>query len=644
MTDGFRKIELGGSVKPTEPSIRKLRSPNILKILGVFLVGSLVVLLILVAAVILPGKDLYGSIQKTAVVGRQVYTAVKNQDIEEAERRLSQLEDSLLENEKQLSRLAWFKHLPFIGIYEADAEHLVNAGKAGVEGAKITVSTLVPYADLLGLKGKSTFVEGSADDRIKTAVETLDKVTPKLNEIAQKIATAGEELDKINPGRYPEKLGPVQLRSRLETVKDLFSQTAKLFVDAQPLFKKVPELLGVKTPKTYLALFQNDAELRATGGFITAYAIFKVDKGKMQVIKADDIYKLDEAKRKKYPVPKPILKYHKDVLTFEIRDSNLSPDFITSMRELESMLKDSIPDFPKFDGIIAVDTHILVSTIKILGDFNVYGRVFSAENDRRCDCPSAIYELEDYATRPVAYVREERKDIIGVLLYQIMQRALGVSPSKYWGNLFQMFLEEAKQKHVLFYFHDEEAQRGIESLNFGGRIISADGDYLHVNNVNFAGAKSNMFVKQSVKQEINLDVDGTVAKTLNISYKNPAPPSNCNLEAGQLCLNGILRNWLRVYVPAGSTLLEFTGSEKETVTYDELGKTVFEGFLTVKPQGAAQVRIRYKLPFKATLKDQYKLYIQKQPGTDADEYTVVINSKKTEKFNLSADQELTIKL
>lgn len=206
-----------------------------------------------------------------------------------------------------------------------------------------------------------------------------------------------------------------------------------------------------------------------------------------------------------------------------------------------------------------------------------------------------------------------------------------------------MFLDEAKQKHILFYFHDEEAQKGIESLNFAGRILPSDDDYLHINDVNFAGAKSNMFTKHFVKQDIKVGGDGSLTKTLTISYKNPAPPSNCNLEAGQLCLNGILRNWLRVYVPIGSTLVEFTGSEKETVVYDELGRTVFEGFLTVKPQGAAEVRLVYKLP-GVVKKENYKLYIQKQAGTDDRQYSIFKDGKEIDKFSLTTDREVQIKL
>jgi hypothetical protein len=227
-------------------------------------------------------------------------------------------------------------------------------------------------------------------------------------------------------------------------------------------------------------------------------------------------------------------------------------------------------------------------------------------------------------------------------MYQILQRSLGVSPSQYWGKLTQTFLSEAQQKHILFLFDDPEAQKGIEALNMGGRIQEFDGDYLHISDVNLAGAKSNLFVRPYVKQEIQIAGDGSITKTVTITYKNPSPPSNCNLEAGQLCLNGILRNWVRLYVPKGSTLTEFKGSEKDTLTYDELGKSVFEGFMTVKPQGSAEVKVTYKLPKLDKMKP-YRLMIQKQPGTDKPEYTVVINGQEKAKINLLTDQTLTLK-
>ncbi len=648
MTKGFQKIQLNkpktpasSSVVKKHPSVIKKSSP-ILKFIGIGIIVLLALLVLTGLFVFIQGKDLYAAVQKTSQVAGETYAVAKKQDLEATKIKLAELEQQLKNVDGNLSKIAWLKHLPVLGSYEKDIEHFVKAAQSGVSAGKITVDTLIPYADLLGLKGKSTFVAGSADERLKMAVETLDKVVPNLDKIAEQIAVVDKELEQIDPQRYPEKIGSTTVRSQLQMAKDIFLETASLFVEAQPFLRKLPDILGLKEPKNYLVIFQNDAELRATGGFITGFGIFKIDKGKITVERSDDIYKLDAAKTKKFPAPSPILKYHKNVFNLELRDSNLSPDFVVSMKQLELMLKESVSSFPKFDGIIAIDTHVLVGAIRILGEFNIGGRKYSADIDKRCDCPRVIYELEDYSTRPVAFLREDRKDILGILLYQIMQRSFGISPSKYWGRLFQMFLEETRQKHVLFYFHDEEAQKGIEAMNFAGRILPFEGDYLHISDVNFAGAKSNMFIKQSVKQEIEVAGDGTITKTVTISYKNPMEASNCNLEAGQLCLNGILRNWLRVFVPEGSTLLEFTGSEKETVTYNELGKTVFEGFMTVKPQGAAEVRIRYKLPFKES-KGKFDLLIQKQPGTNAPEYTVIKNSKQIDKFSLLTDKKMTVK-
>ena len=99
-----------------------------------------------------------------------------------------------------------------------------------------------------------------------------------------------------------------------------------------------------------------------------------------------------------------------------------------------------------------------------------------------------------------------------------------------------------------------------ENFNATGKIKDFDGDYFHLNDTNFAGAKSNLYVNQAVDQEINVAGDGTITKTVTITYTNPQPPSDCNLESGGLCLNGLLRDWVRIYVPKGSELKEVLGS------------------------------------------------------------------------------------
>ena len=598
----------------------------------------IVFLLFLIFGVFLPVKTVYARALDTLRTAKAMTHAFKLQDIEGAKKGVEETKQALEKTESGFKTLFWLKFVPFIGNYYRDGEHLIKAGLYGLDAADLAIVAVSPHADLLGFKGDSPFVEKSTDERIQTAVLAFDKITPELSKIAQNLENVKDEIEPINPQRYPEKIGQTEVKNKIKTFKEIADQYLSMFVDAQPLMELLPKLLGEPEPKTYLVLFQNDKELRPTGGFITAYAVFEFDKGKMKVLRSDDIYKLDEAKTKKFGAPPEILKYHKGVYYFNLRDSNLSPDFLVSMEKFEE-LYDVVSGKAEIDGIIAVDTHVLVEILKVLGPIKVYGREFSSEEDKRCNCPKVVYELEDYATRPVGYVRENRKDVIGALLYEIMQKALGVSPGQYWGRLFQVGLDEFKEKHILAYFHDQQAQKGIEALNFAGRIKDYEEDYLHINDTNFAGAKSNMFTEHFITQEIKVQNDGEVIKTVTIDYKNPAPASNCDLESGELCLNGLLRNWLRIYVPQGSELLEFKGSEMEAVVKEDLGKTVFEGFLVIRPLGSAQIVVKYKLPFKAEKGKKYKLYIQKQPGTEGHEYKIILNGKEMEKFNLTTDKE-----
>ncbi len=643
----FSKIE----VNMQTPPINRSKNWKRFLIVGGFFLGF--ILLVLFTGV-LPLLNTKSQAENLFNESRMLADTLKNQDLEGAKNQLPQVKDSLAQVRSAYSK-AYLLKLPLLNNYYKDGERILNVGGYSIEALEISISTIEPYADLLGLKSGSNFVAGSADERIQTAVAALDKITPKIGAIADIIEKINSEMNGLDPNRYPENFGQYKIRSSIANGKKLVADTSRLFLDAQPLLEQLPSILGQPDPKRYLVLFQNDKELRPTGGFLTAYAIFKIDQGKMLVETSEDIYELDNRITPKRGAPPEILTFHKGVYTFNIRDSNLSPDFKLSMQQFEELY----PGKFDFDGIIAVDTNVLVEAIKILGEFNIAGRKFSAEIDKRCDCPRVIYELEDYATRPVAYVRETRKDIIGQLLLEIMKRALGVSPSQYWGQLFQMGLNQINQKHILAYMKDEKAQIGVESMNMAGRI--ADGtsilgykddagwDYLHINDANMAGAKSNLFVKQTVTQDY-LVKDGKITKTLTIDYKNPAEASNCNLESGGLCLNGILRNWVRIYVPKGSKLINGKGSESpkdgssnDFVVREELGKTVFEGFVTVRPLGAAKLEITYALPENIKA-GEITLLIQKQPGILGPEYVIKVAGEAVEKFELISDKKINLSI
>lgn len=659
MKDGFQKINLTDDPEGTKEKANedqgtqkennlKIKvkgpkgSPKRLTAKKVLFITPIILLILIVMVIAWQVKRTYSSFQNTYRNAKEIVAAVKDQNIVLVNEKIKSTRISLTETKKNLSGLSWTKALPVLGAFYSDAEHGVNAAFYGLDASEALTSAIEPYADILGLKGKGTFAGGSAEERIIKVIQTLDKIVPKIDLVSQNLDLMQKEVNQIDVSRYPETIKGVKVKSELTKGIALINDGSKIVTETKPLLTSLPKLLGEPEAQKYLILFQNDKELRSTGGFITAYAVLRVEGGKMHLEKADDIYKLDETRTKTIKAPAPIHTYLNEDVWF-IRNANISPDFYLSMKNFEDLYSNAKNQL-QFDGIIAIDTHVLVKILEVLGPVPAYGTNFSAEKVKECDCPMVIYELEKFADIRIAKEREGRKDIIGVLMQSIMQKTLA-SPKQYWSPLFQTAVNEINEKHILFYLHDQNAQKGMELLNAAGRIRNFEGDYLHVNDTNFGGAKSNMFVEENIEQKYEVGSDGTITANLTISYKNPYPLSpGCDLERGGLCLNGMLRNWVRVYVPKGSTLVEGRGSEIKITASEDLDKTVFEGFLIVRPLGNAQMELRYTLPFKKEKGKDYSLLVQKQPGPDGNGYKIFWNGKLVDQFDLKADKEIKFKI
>ena len=656
--DGFEKIDLptthetADSQDPNSKNSdaevvitkRRLPSLNFKSKKAIFPLGVLLfVFLVLIFAIILPAVKTYASAKKTYTQVKATVDALKKQNIALASEELDKTRKSLTQTQKDLGGLFILRFIPFANTYYNDADSAIKAGFHSLDAADIVVDSVEPYADVLGLKGQGSFVGGTAQQRIETTVKAMDKITPRIDEVAEKLTLAQKEIDKIDPKDYPSLIASGKVKNAVVAMRKLTDDGVVFINDAKPLIKILPSLLGEPKEKRYLILFQNDKELRPTGGFITAYAIFRLEHGLVHVENSNDIYTLDNTISGKGKAPEPIRKYLPGVPLFNLRDSNLSADFAKSMETFSKMYEDA-GGYKKVDGIIAVDTNALVSVMNILGDIKVGGTTYTTKNDERCDCPQVIIELEEDADRPVNYVRGDRKSLIGDLMYEIMNKAFSSSPKLYWARLMQAGFEQIGQKHILFYFYNKDAQSGIVALNAGGKIMPFDGDYFHLNETSFSGAKANLFVDQGVLQEYKVKDDGTIQKTVTVTYKNPHEPSDCNLERGGLCLNAPFRDWFRLYVPKGSKLVDSKGSEVKMTTHEDLGKTVFEGFLTVRPLGSKTLSITYTLPFKLEKGSPLPFMIQKQPGTENDEYIIKSNGKTLNKFHLKTDTTLKLDL
>src|SRR3972149_8400263 len=478
-----------------------------------------------------PGLKLVASARNLEASARQSSDFIKNQDLPGLQAHLQTIKGNMEGVRTELKSFSWTSRLPYVGEYYRDGERGLNAGQEVIAAGELGIAAIAPYADFIGLKGLATTGDGAktAQDRINFIINTLDKVKPQLTDIGVHLQKAKEQVDQIDPSRYPEEIRGIRLREQLAGGITLLDQASLLVNDAKPLLDAAPYMLGMKSSRKYLVIFQNDAELRPTGGFMTAYAILSVDKGKISTVLSDDIYALDAKFTKKITAPAPILKYLPKVPYWYLRDQNISPDFKVSMDTFFPNYQLTKP--PQVDGIIALNTQVLVDLLKVTGPIGVpnFG-TYSADIDKRCNCPQAFYELElfadvegpvvwDSVSGQIVYKPQnygERKSFIGPFMYSILANVMAQPKSK-MGDLFSTITNLVQSKHILFYFTDENTQKAMETFNMAGRVQDFDKDYLMVVDTNFAGAKTNAWVTYKADQKIDVGSDGTVTKTLTLT-------------------------------------------------------------------------------------------------------------------------------
>ena len=111
-------------------------------------------------------------------------------------------------------------------------------------------------------------------------IEEVRKVTPKLEDGAAALA------ERPSPPRRPPRPTRTSWRQVRDAVDKVYGQLARAdreAAHAAAAAKLAPAIFGAEGDRTYLLVVQNNAESRATGGFIGSYALITAHDGKLDV-------------------------------------------------------------------------------------------------------------------------------------------------------------------------------------------------------------------------------------------------------------------------------------------------------------------------------------------------------------------------
>ena len=472
-----------------------------------------------------------------------------------------------------------------------------------------------------------------------TLTETLEQGSPHIHALAAGLREIDARIRDI-----PANAVPANRRGELHTLQSsirTLSTLASGLVGSQDVLL---ELLGARRDRQYLFVFQNNRELRPTGGFIGSFALVDVSRGEVRNVRVDTIYNPDGQLREYLVPPVPLRKLTDRWFT---RDANWFADFRVSALKIASLFERS--GGPTVDGVIAVTPTVLERLMRVAGPIEMpaYNITVTADN--------VVDETQRLVTYDYDREKNTPKTFIADLLPEILNRVVHL-PRERWGDVVGVLTDSVREKHILISLRDPEAQAKVEHLGWAGAVEDTDGDYLLRVEANIGGQKTDELMDQSMDYDVTIEADGSAVATLvTTRHHQGSRDGRPGVEPStdRYRMSNVV--YERTLVPRGSELLEARGFTPEesvptpftntadyrtyvqdpdlaaleegaalhpsgTVITEEEGKTSFGNWIVTEPGETTVTVYRYRLPLTFDTRSlllsafRYSLLAQSQPG------------------------------
>lgn len=466
-------------------------------------------------------------------------------------------------------------------------------------------------------------------------------------------------------------------KDKADLAKDDILQLLSVVETGQSFVGLLPKIVPREGEKKYLLLFQNNMELRPTGGFIGSFAVLGFRNGTLSEFTIYDVYDADGQLKGHVEPPMPIRKYLPQVNWF-LRDSNWNVDFQESVEMAQWFLEKEIGI--AVDGVIGID----VTMAKLLLDAT--GPVYLTDYQENITKDNVFEKTHLYTQKDFFPGSRQKKDFLGSLIRSIREKLTSQDTSLL--ALLSSFQKGSEQKHLLFSFFDPSVQSVFNINKWAGSLpknIKQEGDindFFAIREANLGVNKVNYSLKRHIEHTVNIKEEA-IYGNLTVIYDNQdqnnqaggAPYKNYIRVylAGDASVDGISIDGKRmVTVPAEKNPLVYEkkdffknlGDRLELEQGDENGFLMLGFFLEVPQAAQKVVSVQYLLPKDKVAGSKafsYRLTVSKQPGTDDDPFVVNVSYPNTfalkpeglpavikegtvaVSLSLLKDQELTLK-
>jgi len=255
--------------------------------------------------------------------------------------------------------------VPFVG-------QNVAAVRATTEATHILVRDALPasFTILGAMQRENIHFEGGGFnlEPFRQALQTLPVVDTAFTEAQQKVA----DVDRAD---------------LLPIVDDAVGQVLEVIDTAAPLTHTATEvlptaltMLGADGPRTYLVVFQNNAEIRATGGEGAAAVYVRADGGRLTLegLTGSTTFESPELSGLQHlELPADTLALYDDEFARFSQNYTKTPNFPTSARLFQTI---AAKTGYAVDGVVSLDPVVLGDILSVTGPVTVDGIEVNADN------------------------------------------------------------------------------------------------------------------------------------------------------------------------------------------------------------------------------------------------------------------------
>lgn len=400
-------------------------------------------------------------------------------------------------------------------------------------------------------------------------------------------------------------------------VSDMFPEVEKIgeyrdyVLAASKISAELPSILGFDRPKTYMVLFQNNMELRPTGGFIGSFALLTVSKGEIVDDTVYDVYSAD-GQLKGYVEPPLPIKEHLGEASWTLRDSNWDPSFPVSAASAEWFLDKSMDR--QVDGVIGINLETAKEILKVLGPVQLPG--FGDTIDHKNMYEKVQFEVEDN------FFPGSRKkaQYLSALSEALLSRIENANPKEYV-KLLAASVRKLGSRDIQMYLHDEKVKNVLAEQGWQGAL--PQGNFSGIVEANLGVNKANYFITREVNVNIALNEE-FFTEEISLKLKNSAPTRDKIPEQRY-------KAYIRALSPSvsglvGAEILSQEGKKAASVDITHNGTSTEYGTLVEVLPGEEKIvtfKIKTKLAQNFAKDSSFSYTWWKQSGTG--EYPFAIN-------------------